>query len=185
MNTREKLIIAAINVIEKDGMDGFTMRRVAAVCGVSCAAPYKHFASKEELFSAVLDYVDKRWEEEQSRAAGKYEGDLQKQLTAVSIAYIRFITDNPHFRAVNFMRDERASDAQRLNRAQMNSFSRELVSKWCMKAGYTHEQSVRKTYMVRAMIFGAIMMFESGELEYTQENMDMVEKSITREFALD
>lgn len=184
MTLKEQLIMAAIDVIEQDGLPGFTMRRVAAVCGVSCAAPYKHFAGKEELFLAVLDYVQGEWQKVQDRIIAENEGDLQEQLVEASLAYIRFLTDNPHLRAVVMLRGS-AVPNERQRRAEMSSQTRELVSKWCIKSGYTHEQTVRKTFSVRSIIFGAVMMFESGELEYTDENMAMIEKCIRREFTLE
>ena len=49
MTPRERLILAGIKVIEENGVSGFSIRRTAAECGVSCAAPYKHFKDKEDL----------------------------------------------------------------------------------------------------------------------------------------
>lgn len=34
-----------IELINKDGMNALSLRKVASVCGVSHAAPYSHFAS--------------------------------------------------------------------------------------------------------------------------------------------
>ena len=43
---RDKLIIAGADEISRYGMTNFSLRRVAATCNVSCAAPYKHFKNK-------------------------------------------------------------------------------------------------------------------------------------------
>ena len=40
---KEKLLTAGIDEILIHGMGDFSLRRVAAACGASCAAPYKHF----------------------------------------------------------------------------------------------------------------------------------------------
>ena len=62
---REKLILAGIKVIEENGVSGFSIRRTAAECGVSCAAPYKHFKDKEDLMTAIILYSKDRWHERQ------------------------------------------------------------------------------------------------------------------------
>ena len=46
---KEKLLAAGIDEIALHGVSGFSLRRVAAACGASCAAPYKHFKNKEEF----------------------------------------------------------------------------------------------------------------------------------------
>ena len=45
-NLREELIRAGIDEINIHGANGFSIRRIATACGVSSAAPYKHFKDK-------------------------------------------------------------------------------------------------------------------------------------------
>ena len=52
---RNALIVAAAELIERDGTLDFTMAEAAARAGVSAAAPYRHFADKEELLRGVRE----------------------------------------------------------------------------------------------------------------------------------
>ena len=52
-NLRNALIIAAAELIERDGTLDFSIAEAAARVGVSAAAPYRHFADKEDLLAAV------------------------------------------------------------------------------------------------------------------------------------
>jgi len=52
-NTRAKLIEAAARLLDTGGPDTVTLRAVSLACGVSHNAPYKHFASKEDLLAAI------------------------------------------------------------------------------------------------------------------------------------
>ena len=45
-NMRQLLIEAGIEEINRSGVTDFSVRRVAMECGVSCAAPYKHFKDR-------------------------------------------------------------------------------------------------------------------------------------------
>src|SRR5260370_27719304 len=52
-STRERLVEAATGLLEEGGVAAVTLREVGRRAGVSHNAPYKHFASKEELLAAV------------------------------------------------------------------------------------------------------------------------------------
>ena len=55
-SVREQLIVAGISELETHGVADFSLRRVASACNISCAAPYKHFKSKEALVEGIFDY---------------------------------------------------------------------------------------------------------------------------------
>ena len=48
-NLRQALIDAGIKIINEQGEDALSLRKAAALCEVSHAAPYAHFKDKEEL----------------------------------------------------------------------------------------------------------------------------------------
>src|SRR5580692_5662480 len=52
-STRERLVEAASTLLEEGGPASVTLREVGRRADVSHNAPYKHFASKEELLAAV------------------------------------------------------------------------------------------------------------------------------------
>jgi AcrR family transcriptional regulator len=49
------LIEAALDLVRQRGVDGFTLREAARRVGVSQAAPYRHFETKEALLAAVAE----------------------------------------------------------------------------------------------------------------------------------
>jgi AcrR family transcriptional regulator len=55
--SRELVVSAALKVIEADGGDALTMRRVADEIGVSASALYGYVANKEELVQLVLEQI--------------------------------------------------------------------------------------------------------------------------------
>lgn len=59
MNTAERLVVAAANLLDEGGQPAVTLRAVAAACDVSHNAPYKHFDGREDLLAAVAaaDYA--------------------------------------------------------------------------------------------------------------------------------
>src|ERR1700682_3994268 len=51
--TRERLVTAAAELLDRGGPAAVTLREVGKRAGVSHNAPYKHFASKEQLLAAI------------------------------------------------------------------------------------------------------------------------------------
>ncbi|MFT4013143.1 MAG: TetR/AcrR family transcriptional regulator [Paracoccus sp. (in: a-proteobacteria)] len=52
-NLRQALVQATIGLIEERGPQAFTLAEAARLAGVSAAAPYRHFAGRDELLEEV------------------------------------------------------------------------------------------------------------------------------------
>jgi AcrR family transcriptional regulator len=55
--TREEIVAAAIRVLDAEGLDALSMRRVAAELDASAASLYWHVGSKDGLLDLILDEV--------------------------------------------------------------------------------------------------------------------------------
>ena len=53
---REALVRSAMELFAQRGFRGATTREIAQAAGVSEAIIFRHFANKEELYAAILDY---------------------------------------------------------------------------------------------------------------------------------
>ena len=53
--TRESIVTAALAAMDRDGVDGFSMRRLASELGVTVQALYWHFDNKDALCLAVVE----------------------------------------------------------------------------------------------------------------------------------
>lgn len=54
---REAIVDAALRVLDRDGIDGVSMRRIAEELGTGPATLYWHVRNKDELFDLVLERV--------------------------------------------------------------------------------------------------------------------------------
>lgn len=55
--SREGIVTAALAVVDAEGVEALTMRRLAEELDTGAASLYAHFADKEEIVEAVLDRV--------------------------------------------------------------------------------------------------------------------------------
>lgn len=59
MNTRDRILAAARKLFERHGLEGLSLRDVAAKVGITPMAIYRHFENKDALVDAlVLDALD-------------------------------------------------------------------------------------------------------------------------------
>jgi AcrR family transcriptional regulator len=68
--TREEIILAALALIDRDGAEGFTMRRLAGELGLGVMTLYGYVRSKEEMVYAVTGYVFREGRAEPARRGG-------------------------------------------------------------------------------------------------------------------
>lgn len=54
-NTRLAIISAAYNLIIRQGFAATSMRQIAEDCGLALSSIYNHFASKDQVFQAILE----------------------------------------------------------------------------------------------------------------------------------
>lgn len=96
-NLRKCLIEAGIDLLNTEGENHFSLRRVADKCGVSNAAPYSHFKSKEELLEAMKDHVTAQFTEVLNSSIIGEDLDNPYTLVKMGKSYIMFFINNPQY----------------------------------------------------------------------------------------
>ena len=91
---RDALVDAAWNLVEEEGVERLTLRRVARRVGVTPMAPYHHFADKASLVSAVARRGFEALREAMSAAVAA-EPSLLLKLRAMGVAYVVFAVQHP------------------------------------------------------------------------------------------
>ena len=93
-NLRDALLDAAEAELADGGVEGLSLRRLARQCGVSQTAPYRHFATKDDL---VVALATRAFEEfaECLRQAGAGHADPWRRLKALGLAYFDYARSRP------------------------------------------------------------------------------------------
>lgn len=179
---REQLILAGIADIETYGIANFSLRRAAKAGGFSCAAPYKHFRNKLDFLIAVMEYISQKWYAIQNRILETEPPDSLHTLYDVAAAYTRFLVDNPHFRSIITISTVDMDDGYRTARANLSAETKRLIDVCCEKLGIARPLVRQKTFAVRAMIYGAAMMMDNGQMPVTEESYALLKDAIAAEF---
>ena len=95
-NLKNDLIEKGIELVNKNGINQLSLRKVAQACGVSHAAPYSHFSNKEELLQEMQLHITKKFTEVLENTVSQYRG-TPIFLLEFGKAYISFFISRPQY----------------------------------------------------------------------------------------
>ncbi|MGH8216943.1 MAG: TetR/AcrR family transcriptional regulator [Steroidobacteraceae bacterium] len=105
---RDRIFAAAKSVLDREGLSGLTIRKVAARAGMSPMALYRHFADKDALLNELMEDGLVAWEQ---IARSLTAQDPIRWLEQLAEGYVDFALTQPHrFDAAFFLP---APDARR------------------------------------------------------------------------
>ena len=108
---RRALLDEALVLIGEKGIDGLSLREVAARTGVSHAAPYHHFADKTALIYALgqegMAILDRRM----AGAARSAGDDPAARLLEIGVAYVVFAVEHADYYAAFNSQEMRAAQS--------------------------------------------------------------------------
>ena len=88
--TRARILEAATRVMDADGLEAVTMRRLGRELGVEAMSLYNHVPSKEALLSGILETVMGQFE------LPRHDGDWLERLRGLALAYRRLLLAHPN-----------------------------------------------------------------------------------------
>ena len=88
--SKEEILNAALVVFSQKGYDGALLRDIASLLGITKPALYKHYESKEALWNAMIDYVERYYSEHTRAASGTTVPDNWDEFRELSLRQIDF-----------------------------------------------------------------------------------------------
>jgi AcrR family transcriptional regulator len=92
MDTREKILAAARKGFDRNGLEGLSLRAIAAKVGITAMAIYRHFDSKQALVDALVLDALAEWS---GLVAELPQGEGLSQLERMSDAFLDFALEKP------------------------------------------------------------------------------------------
>ena len=184
---RQQIVTIAMRVFSERGFRGTTTREIARAAGVSEAIIFRHFATKEELYSAILDH----------KACAGDMGEIRRNLAeaiaqgddrAVFEGYARAMLEH-HETDIEFMRLllHSALEAHELFKMFWDRNVREMADFLC---GYIRERqkagSIRQMEpLIASRAFTGMIVNHSmvnNLFDRTRSLLDVSNESAAREF---
>ncbi len=171
-NVKHRLILSGISELEERGIADFSLRRAAIGAQVSCAAPYRHFKSKEDYINEIISYVGSKWELMAREISNIFQNNARALVIEICIANLRFRIANRNFPlALAHTKDSGKSIDESISAAvDAYSKSKEL----------TEKESELKRFFALTLIIGAVSMVNDANMENI---LSLTRKTLEKEFA--
>jgi AcrR family transcriptional regulator len=105
--TGMRIAAAARALLDAEGVDAVTMRRIAAAVGITAMAVYRHYADRDALLNALADEGFAQLTQQLSRV--RLKGDLFARLHKVLDANLDFALQAPRLFELMFLRPRRGA----------------------------------------------------------------------------
>ncbi len=92
-----EIIVAAGKLLSTAGVSGLTIKNLAKEMQFTESAIYRHFASKEDIIVAMLNYLADDMDKRLNQLASTNDHSPRKQLEAIFSSQFAFFSANPHF----------------------------------------------------------------------------------------
>ena len=168
---KNALIEKGIELVTTDGIHNFSLRKVAAICGVSHAAPYSHFQSKEELLDAMQQYITKQFVEILEITIKEHEHDPEL-LAYMGLAYATFFIRNPQYFSFLYSQSNLTIDLSLSRDGQSNyrpfEIYKDIVLSLLERTNYPKEKQKDAVVAIWSFIHGITSLATMKNIHYDE-----------------
>jgi AcrR family transcriptional regulator len=173
---RRHLCELALKAFSEHGIEGISLRGLAAEAGCSRTTPYRYFKNKADILAAVRQSEFQRMADATELAVHS-EPDPDRRLVALARSYLRFAMERPDaYRVmyeVNQKDEERYPElVEQIKRTQqpMIATVREAIA-----AGSIQGDPINTVHVFWAGLHGLISLYLSGKLHMGREIEELTE----------
>ena len=177
---KERLILSGISELQKHSIEDLSLRKVATLCNVSCAAPYKHFKNKQEFISEIIMYINHQWTKLRGQVMEAFSDNEKAQVVEVCIAYIKFCMANPSFRNILVMKTDDLND-KTIHRDFYFSEDENLIRRYCFFHFKDKRLAERKTFIIHSIVYGTTYMLDKSHFENSRETIEKIREVLEEE----
>lgn len=182
-NTADRIASVALTILEKEGPEAVSMRRVAEAVGITPMAIYHHFPSREDLLNTVTDREFAKLLSYMQ--AHPPQGGVEDRLLAVMAGYVDyafarprvfdFVFSRPRPGARQFPKDFRARRSPTLNPVA------DLLAAE-MERGFLKKDDVWEVALALwAHVHGYILLYRAGRIALSEKEFrKLLHRSLRR-----
>ncbi|MFF5639322.1 TetR/AcrR family transcriptional regulator [Streptomyces sp. NPDC012825] len=156
---RAACLRAARELLEENGSAGLSLRAVTRRAGVSATAPYRHYADRDALVSAVA--AEGYRELAEHLAEARPAPSTPDELAAAAVAHVRFALDHPAlFRAMSAEPCDPTGEERVAATAAISAYVRGIV-----RATFPGVDADALSTTVWALVHGLAFLHLDGKLD--------------------
>jgi AcrR family transcriptional regulator len=165
-STVQHIATAARRLLDQDGAEAVTMRRVASAVGITPMAIYRHYADRSALLTELADAGFRELAARLTKA--RVSGSIAERLVRLSEIYLDHALENPRLFELMFL--ERRAGARRfprdfkMGRSPTANVLEQIVREGMERRELRKDDPWEITFEMGALSHGLIMLYLGGRL---------------------
>jgi len=165
-STVQHIATAARRLLDKDGADAVTMRRVASAVGITPMAIYRHYDDRSALLNALADAGFRELAARLTKV--RASGSIDERLARMAEVYLDHALENPRLFELMFL--ERRAGARRfprdfkMGRSPTANLLEQIVREGMERRELRKDDPWEITFEMGALSHGLIMLYLGGRL---------------------
>jgi len=166
-DTARKIAVVARRLLDREGAEAVTMRRVAQAAAITAMAIYRHYPDRAALLNAV---ADQGFEELALSLKGRrFTGDLQTRLAKMADLYLDHALENPRLFELMFLKSRdgarRYPQDFRARQSPTATLMADLVADGMATGELKQDDHWEITFEMGALSHGLIMLYLGGRTD--------------------
>lgn len=169
-STTSRIFDAARRLLEKEGAEAVTMRRVAAAVGVTAMAVYRHYSDRADLLNALANagFAELAARLERAPAGGDFESRLEGTLDI----FLRHGLENPRLFELMFLRPRKGArrypgDFQ-AGYSPTANLAMHLIREGMENGYFRADDAWEISFEMGALLQGLIMLYLGGRIDMAE-----------------
>ncbi len=166
-STARKIAAVARRLLEKEGADAVTMRRVAKAVGITPMAVYRHYPNRAALLNTLADHG---FEDVSRRLAAKaISGDIEKRIAMLAEVFLEHALQKPRLYELMFLKPREGARRYPLDfkAGQSPTFNPtvELIREGMESGHFRQDDACEIVFEMSALSHGLIMLYLGGRID--------------------
>jgi AcrR family transcriptional regulator len=164
--TAEKIAVAARRLLDKEGAEAVTMRRVAQAVGITAMAVYRHYPDRAGLLNAL---ADEGFETLAQRLSSmRVSGDIEKRLFRLLDVFLEHALENPRLFELMFLMPREGARRYpqdfKAGASPTANLTQALLREGIMSGHFRKHDTWEVTFEMGALLQGLIMLYLGGRM---------------------
>ena len=165
--TARKIALAARRLLDKEGAEAVTMRRVAEAVGITPMAIYRHYPDRAALLKTLADEGFK--ELAAALKDRRFTGDLETRLAKMSDLYLDHALENPRLFELMFLSKREGARQYpqdfKARRSPTATLMADVVAEGMQSGELKKDDPWEITFEMGALSHGLIMLYLGGRMD--------------------
>lgn len=167
--TAQKIATAARRLLDREGAEAVTMRRVAEAVGITPMAVYRHYPDRAGLLNAL---ANEGFEELARRLATKrFSVDIERRLTKMADIYLEHALENPRLFELMFLKPREGARRYprdfKLGDSPTANLLAEVIREGMESGHLRKDDTWEVVFEIGALSHGLILLYLGGRIGLT------------------